>query len=311
MNQGNAPQTIVAALGGNALLKRDESPSAETQRRNARTAATVLSELSIGRRLAVTHGNGPQIGLLALQSPGDPLDILDAESEGQIGYLIEQELRGILGSSRECVTLLTQVEVDAADPAFGNPTKPIGPFYDKKGSEDLARSRGWTFVRIGDQYRRCVASPKPKRILPMDVVRMLVGQGVVTICAGGGGIPVVASAKGRLHGVEAVIDKDLSSALLAKRLGAAVLLILTDVDGVYDRWGEPDARLIRRIAPDALRRFSFAAGSMGPKVEAACDFVAATGGVAAIGAMTDAPAILDGHAGTRITADATVIDYQD
>ncbi len=311
MDQGNASQTVVAALGGNALLKRDETPSAENQRRNAQTAAAVLSRLSGGRRLAVTHGNGPQVGLLALQSPGDPLDILDAESEGQIGYLIEQELRSALGSSRPCVTLLTQVAVDAADPAFGSPTKPIGPFYDKGASEDLARSRGWTFVRVGDQYRRCVASPKPKRILPMDVVRMLVEQGVVTVCAGGGGIPVVASANGRLRGVEAVIDKDLSSALLAKELGAAVLLILTDVDGVYVRWGQPDARLIRRVSPEAMRRFSFAAGSMGPKVDAACDFVAATGGVAAIGAMADAPAILAGQAGTRITADATGIDYRD
>jgi len=311
MDQGNASQTIVAALGGNALLKRDEAPSPENQRRNAETAAAVLSRLSSGRRLAVTHGNGPQVGLLALQCPGDPLDILDAESEGQIGYLTEQELRGALGSSRQCVTLLTQVEVDAADPAFGSATKPIGPFYDKEISEDLAQSRDWTFVRIGDQYRRCVASPKPKRIMPMDVVRMLVEQGVVTICAGGGGIPVVVSANGRLCGVEAVIDKDLSSALLAKELGAEVLLILTDVDGVYVRWGEPDARLIRRISPDAVRRFSFAAGSMGPKVDAACDFVTATGGVAAIGAMADAPAILAGRAGTRITADAAVIDYQD
>jgi carbamate kinase len=311
MDQRNTTQTVVVALGGNALLERDEAPTAENQRRNAHTAAAALSMLSRDWRMAVTHGNGPQVGLLALQSPGDPLDILDAESEGQIGYLIEQELRAVLGPSRQCVTLLTQVEVDPGDPAFSNPTKPIGPLYDKERSEDLARSRDWTFVRIGDRYRRCVASPKPKRILAMDVIRMLVEEDVVTICAGGGGIPIVVLENGRLCGAEAVIDKDLSSARLAKELHAEVLLLLTDVDGVYTRWGEPDARLIRRIAPDALRRFSFAVGSMGPKVDAACEFVETTGGTAAIGTMADAPAILAGHAGTLITADAIVAEYQD
>lgn len=306
---------VVAALGGNALLRRGERPSAANQRRNIRLAAEALGPVAGVHELVITHGSGPQVGLLALQSvsgspgEGDPLDILDAEAEGQIGYLIEQEMRNILGPRKQCVTLLTQIEVDPDDPAFGRPTKPIGPFYGQREALELEKSRGWVFARDRERYRRVVASPRPKRILAIGVIEMLVERGVVTICAGGGGIPAIMTEQGRLVGAEAVIDKDFASALLAREMKADALLMLTDVDGVYARWGEPEARRIRRASPDAVRRLSFAPGSMGPKVEAACEFVEATGGIAGIGALEDASAILGGMAGTTITKEATEIEY--
>ena len=308
---------IVVALGGNALLRRGESPSVENQRRNARIAAQSLRPLCETQRIAVTHGNGPQVGLLALQAASctahEPytLDVLGAETEGQIGYLVEQELRNALGDKRRYATILTQVEVDPEDVSFDNPSKPIGPYYGKQEAEALEQKHNWSFVRIGDQLRRVVPSPRPKRILGMDVIRMLVEQDVLTICAGGGGIPCVVTDDGSLVGVEAVIDKDLVSAFLAKELGAQALLMLTDVDGVYDHWGEPQARRIRRISPNAARNFSFAPGSMAPKVEAACDFVEATGRNAGIGALNDASAILAETAGTLISKTATTIEYWD
>ena len=298
---------IVVALGGNALLRRGEAPTGNNQRRNVRVAAEALAPLVRDHQLVITHGNGPQVGLLALQSaarPADealPLDVLDAETEGMIGYLIEQELSGLLPPDRLCATLLTQIEVDADDPAFRDPSKPIGPIYGEQEARRIARERGWSVARDGEHFRRVVASPRPRRILELGVINQLVDRGVVVICAGGGGIPVVRRADGSLIGVEAVIDKDAASSLLATALEADALLMLTDVDAVYLDWGLAHARPLHDVNVAELRRHRFAAGSMGPKVEAACDFVEAGGGLAGIGALADAQAILDGLAGTRVT----------
>ena len=298
---------IVAALGGNALLRRGEAPTADNQRRNVRVAAEALAPLAWEHQLVITHGNGPQVGLLALQggtSPAGeafPLDILDAETEGMIGYLIEQELTNLLPAGSQCATLLTQIEVDARDPAFCKPSKPIGPVYAAEEAERLARERGWSIARDGEHFRRVVASPRPQRILELGVIERLVDQGVVVICAGGGGIPVVCREDGCLVGVEAVIDKDAASSLLAWQLKADVLLMLTDVDAVYLGWGTAQAHPLRQVAPKVLRRHRFASGSMAPKVQAACDFVDQAGGLAGIGALADARAILQGEAGTLIT----------
>lgn len=300
---------IVIALGGNALLRRGESLTAENQRRNVRIAAEALAPLACQHQLVITHGNGPQVGLLALQGaayqPDEnyPLDILDAETEGQIGYLIEQELSNRLPSGRRCATLLTRIQVDPRDPALQKPTKPIGPVYREAEARRMAREQGWHMAPEGKGYRRVVPSPRPQKILQLSVIELLVGQGVTVICAGGGGIPAVPGEEGHLAGIEAVIDKDLASSLLARELKADALLILTDVAAVWQDWGEPQARPIGRISPPAMRRFSFAPGSMGPKVEAACEFVEATRGMAGIGQLQDAQALLAGEAGTIIAWD--------
>ena len=301
---------VVISLGGNALLRRGEPMTAETQRANVRRAVAAIAEvIAAGHQVVISHGNGPQIGLLALQtaayrrSEGDPLDLLGAETEGAIGYMIEQELENILPKGRPVAALLTQVEVDPRDPAFGDPTKPIGPLYDKAEAETLAAQRGWVVKPDGNKYRRVVASPRPRRIADIGVIRILVEHGVIVICAGGGGIPVVRGAGGGLVGIEAVIDKDWASALLARELGAEALLLLTDVKAVFDGWGSAHPRPFRRTSPQELRRHSFAEGSMRPKVEAACEFVETTGGRAGIGRLSDALAILNGEAGTWITPD--------
>jgi carbamate kinase len=297
---------VVVALGGNALLRRGEPLTAANQRRNIRVAAEALAPIARQHRLVVSHGNGPQVGLLALQSAypraeeAYPLDILDAETEGMIGYLIEQELTGLLPAGARCATLLTQVEVDPDDPAFRHPSKPIGPVYTEAQARRLARERGWHVAPDGVHYRRVVPSPRPRRIFELGVIDLLVSQGVVVICAGGGGIPVLCRADGSLVGVEAVIDKDLASALLARELGADALLMLTDVDGVYAGWGAPGAWRLGRVTPAALRAYTFAPGSMAPKVAAACEFVELTGGCAGIGRLQDAEAILAGSAGTLV-----------
>lgn len=299
---------LVVALGGNALLRRGEPLTAERQRRNVRTAAAALAPLAREHRLVISHGNGPQVGLLALQGaacrPEEsyPLDILDAETEGMIGYLIEQEIANVL-PGRRCATLLTQVEVDPRDPAFRRPAKPIGPLYPEAEARRLARERGWRVARDGSGWRRVVASPRPLRILELPVIELLVEQGVIVVCAGGGGIPVVRRADGSLVGVESVIDKDRASGLLARELKADAFLMLTDVDAVYRGWGTAAAEPIRQATPAGLRRLDFDPGSMGPKVEAACEFVARTGAVAGIGTLDAAAAILAGEAGTLITAD--------
>ena len=296
---------VVVALGGNALLRRGEPMTSENQQANIRTAAQAIAALAKNHNVVIAHGNGPQVGLLALQAEAYkgikpyPLDVLNAETEGMIGYLIEQELRNQL-PDRQVVTLLTQVEVDAADPAFVRPTKPIGVIYTQAEAEKLGAERGWAMAPDGDAYRRVVPSPEPRRILEIGAIQLLVQSGALVICVGGGGIPVVTTPSGAIHGVEAVIDKDLAAALLATSLGSDALLLLTDVDAVYTNWGSANAQPLRQASPNQLRQYSFAAGSMAPKVEAVCRFVEQTGGVAGIGQLGDAIAILEGQAGTAV-----------
>lgn len=297
---------IVIALGGNALLRRGEPMTAENQRANIRVAATAIAAIAEGHQLIVTHGNGPQVGLLALQAaayaqvPPYPLDVLGAESEGMIGYVLEQELAGLLPSGHLIATLLTQVEVDAADPAFAAPTKPIGPVYGREQAAALARDKRWAFAPDGDGVRRVVASPRPKRIMELRPIEGLLAMGCLVICAGGGGIPVRIDEAGRRVGMEAVIDKDHCSALLARELKADRLIIATDVEAVYLDWKTPSQRAVVAASPDALRKVNLPAGSMGPKVEAACDFAEATGKSAVIGALKDLNASLEGRAGTLV-----------
>lgn len=301
---------IVVALGGNALSRRDEPMTAANQRRNVGRAARAVASLASDHELVVTHGNGPQVGLLALQAEAYeaveayPLDVLGAESEGMIGYFIEQELRGSL-PDRELATILTMVEVDRADPAFARATKPIGPMYDDAEAERIRVERGWTLARDGEGWRRVVASPRPKRVLELEAIRMLLERGVIVICTGGGGIPTIRKADDRLEGVEAVIDKDRASALLARELGAEVLVLATDVEAVYTRWGTDEARPMRRASLAELAALTFDPGSMGPKVEAACEFLThggkGTGRRAVIGALDDLAAMVSGAAGTQVT----------
>jgi carbamate kinase len=298
---------IVAALGGNALLKRGEPMTAATQAENVRRAVASLAPLILDdHRLVITHGNGPQVGLLALQAesgPADgayPLDILDAETEGMIGYLIERELQSVLPSGALTACLLTQITVDRHDPALLHPSKPVGPTYTQEVAEGLAAKRGWSIAADGKGWRRVVPSPQPQEILEARVIDMLVTQGVTVICAGGGGIPVIEQGDGSLRGVEAVIDKDLASALLARLLRADRLLLLTDVDAVYLDWGTPAPKPMRHALSSELRPADFAAGSMGPKIEAACRFANETGKSASIGRIEDVRAILAGDAGTTI-----------
>ncbi|MFX0543048.1 carbamate kinase [Roseovarius sp. S4756] len=300
---------VVAAVGGNALLQRGEPLTAEAQRANVRTAAEALAHIvRAGHRLIVTHGNGPQVGLLALQGaaykPDEayPLDVLGAETEGMIGYLIEQELENALGHDHAVATLLTQVVVDPQDPAFREPTKFVGPVYSKDEAEARAKAAGWTIAQDGDHWRRVVPSPKPVEIPDLRVVRLLLDQGVIVICAGGGGIPVMRRADDSMVGIEAVIDKDAASALLAADIGADALLLLTDVDAVYEGFGTEKAQPLRHVTPDEGRALDMPKGSMGPKLIAACDF-ADQGGVAGIGRLADALDILGGTAGTRVSQD--------
>lgn len=298
---------VAAALGGNALIHRGEPMTADNQRANARTAAIALADIAREGDLVVTHGNGPQVGLLALQSLAYtevdpyPLDVLGAESEGMIGYMIEQELDDALAGAKPCVTLLTQVLVDLDDPAFANPTKFIGPVYTHEQADRLAAARGWVVKQDGEYWRRVVPSPQPKEILDIKVVRLLLDNGVVTICAGGGGIPVTYARSGDLVGVEAVIDKDRVGAMLAEQVNADLYLILTDAAAVYEGYGTPDQRAMRSCHPDALGGMTFAAGSMGPKVEAACQFARNTGKPAIIASLADAAAAVRGDAGTTVS----------
>jgi carbamate kinase len=303
---------VVVALGGNALLRRGEPLTAENQRANARVACKALAPVALEHELVISHGNGPQVGLLALQGSSYtevdpyPLDLLGAQTEGMIGYLIQQELGNELPQEKRLASLLTLIEVDPNDPAFEDPTKPIGPIYEQDESERLAKEKGWLFKPDGDSFRRVVPSPLPQRIFGIEPVQWLLEHHAVVICAGGGGIPVMYTdepvpAGRQLVGVEAVIDKDIASALLAKDLRADALAIVTDVDAVYSDWGTPNQRAIRRATPEALAESEFAAGSMGPKVRAACSFVEETGGLAAIGSIEDTPALLRGEAGTIVT----------
>lgn len=297
---------IVAALGGNAILKRGEAATAEVQRANIRRAAESLAPLvRAGHRLVVTHGNGPQIGLLALRSAQgqetDPLDVLGAETEGMIGYVIEQELGNVLPGGQLIATLLTQTRVNARDPAFASSSKPIGPVYDEATAAAMAKERAWTIGRDGAGWRRLVASPQPVEILEARVIELLVGQGVIVICTGGGGIPVIRTATGAYVGVEAVVDKDLASALLARQLRADLLMLLTDVEAVFENWGQPTQRALKQVRPQELDPRKFAAGSMRPKIEAAIGFTNETGRPAAIGSLERASKIVEGLSGTRIS----------
>ncbi len=296
---------LVVALGGNALSRRNEPADLETQRGRVRAAVAALAPVAQHHTLLLTHGNGPQVGLLALQAaaylqgPTVPLDVLVAESQGMIGYLLEQELRNAL-PEREVATVLTLVEVDPEDPAFRAPTKPIGPLYPALEGERLGRERAWAMVREQGGLRRAVPSPAPRRVLELGVIRHLLDRRLVVICGGGGGVPVVALPGGAIRGVEAVIDKDHTAALLAEGVGADALLLLTDAPCVFEDFGTSRQRPIRAARASDLKERTFECGSMGPKVEAACRFVERTGGWAAIGALEDAGAIACRKAGTLI-----------
>ena len=299
---------VVAALGGNALLRRGEPLTAEAQRANVKIAAESLAEIiRAGHQLVVTHGNGPQVGLLALQGaaykPDEayPLDVLGAETEGMIGYIIEQELENALDHNRPVATLLTQVLVDKNDPAISNPTKFVGPVYEREEAETKAEAAGWHIAQDGDKWRRVVPSPKPLEIPDMRVLQLLLEQGVVVICAGGGGIPILRRENGSMIGIEAVIDKDAASALLASQLGADALLLLTDVDAIYRDFGKDTAAPIHKLTLDEARKLDLPAGSMGPKMDAACNF-AESGGISGIGRLEDALDILKLRAGTCVAS---------
>ncbi|WP_128683610.1 carbamate kinase [Actinomyces qiguomingii] len=298
---------IVAALGGNALMRRGERPDARTQITNVKRAAKALAALAEEHELIITHGNGPQVGTLALQSANDerlsepyPFDTLGAQTQGMIGYWILQAMQNAL-PGRHIASLISQTLVLAGDPAFNNPTKFVGEVYDQPTAQALAAERGWTVKPDGTHWRRVVPSPKPQRFIETRMARTLLQAGAIVICSGGGGIPVIRNAQGKLEGVEAVVDKDLTAAVLAEHLEADALLILTDVDGVRTDFGTPNEQRIDRATPASLRALNLPAGSMGPKVEAVCRFVELTGDMAAIGRLQDTTAIINGTAGTIIT----------
>ncbi len=299
---------ILVALGGNALLKRGEPMTAAAQRANIHQAALALAPIAEHHQLVLSHGNGPQVGLLALQASAYkdveayPLDILDVQTEGMIGYLIEQELGNLVPKDVPLATILTMIEVDRDDPAFANPTKFVGPVYDDDAATALSEEKGWTFKRDGSKLRRVVPSPAPKRIFEIRPIRWLLDHGTIVICTGGGGIPTAwaPDADRTLGGVEAVIDKDLASELLAREVDAELFIMATDVDGVYEGWGTPNQRRLDQVTPDELRNHTFPAGSMGPKVESAIRFADATGGRSAIGSLADIGRIVEGRAGTNV-----------
>ena len=308
---------VVVALGGNALLRRGQTMTISNQRENIGVACDHLAPIAQSHELVVSHGNGPQIGLLALTeaayeaTPDAPLDVLGAETQGMIGYLIEQELGNRLPFEQPLVTLLTMIEVDPVDPAFSDPTKPIGPLYTEANAEALAAEQGWTFKRDGDSMRRVVPSPAPKRIFEHRPIRWMLDSGCVVICAGGGGIPTAYDNDRQLRGVEAVIDKDHASGLLARDIEADLLIMATDASAVFVDFGTPSQKAIAEAHPDALADLldEFAAGSMLPKVLAACDFARATGKAAVIGALADIDAMLAGTAGTRVATDNPGVTY--
>ena len=297
---------VVIAVGGNALLRRKQVATAQNQLDNVRVAARGLAAVARTQELIVVHGNGPQVGLLALQAeaypevPAYPLDMLGAETDGLIGYLLEQEIGNALGSRRSVATLLTRIEVEPDDAAFDAPSKPIGPLYDAARAEALRRERGWTMASDGDGWRRVVPSPAAREIVDARPIAWLLQRGAAVICGGGGGIPVARDAQGRWHGVEAVIDKDDCAALIAERLEADRLVIATDVEAVYARWGTPAQRAWHEATVAELEREVFPAGSMRPKVSAACRFVRRTGHQAAIGSLDAIEALVAGEGGTRV-----------
>lgn len=301
---------VVVALGGNALQKRGEPMTVESQRANVKTACEALAPVALDHELVISHGNGPQVGLLALQAASYeeassyPFDVLGAQTEGMIGYFIEQELGNLLPFETPFATILTMVEVDPNDPAFRNPTKFVGPVYEKDEADRLKAEKGWVFKQDGAKWRRVVPSPLPRRIFEIRPIQWMLEKGTVVICAGGGGIPTMYDpAKHRwLTGIEAVIDKDLASELLAREVDADLFVIATDVDAVYLDWGKPEQRKLGMVTPAELRSYNFPAGSMGPKVEAAAQFVERTGKRAAIGSLAEIGEIVAGTAGTNVVA---------
>jgi len=309
---------ILIALGGNALLRRGQSLTAENQLDNIKRATAQIAQLAEKHQLVLTHGNGPQIGLLAVQNAAQesvkpyPLDLLGAETDGMIGYLLEQELSNLLSPEKIVATLLTRIEVSANDPAFLNPTKPIGAMYTQAEAEHLRTEKHWVIKADGDGFRRVVASPKPLKILGLEPILWLLEHHVIVIAAGGGGIPVALSEDGYGHnGVNAIIDKDLCSALLAEKIAVDILVIVTDVEAVFVDWGKPTQRAIRRISPADFSQLEFPDGSMGPKVEAACQFVKTTGNPAVIGSLEQILELIDGKAGTWVCSDCPVPIYHD
>lgn len=306
---------VVVALGGNALLQRGQELTAQNQRDNIRVAARQLATIHENHELVIAHGNGPQVGLLALMDAAYtevdpyPLDMIGAQSVGMIGYVIEQELGNLIPFDDHIVTILTQVLVDPADPAFQNPTKPVGPIYDAQQAEQLQKEKGWSIKPDGEHFRRVVPSPLPQRIIEIEAIRMLVDNGVVVICAGGGGIPNAYDKNKKLYGVEAVIDKDLASGLLSNELEAEMFVMLTDVPAVYLDFGTDKQRAIKAAHPDAIEELDFAAGSMGPKVMGACKFARETGCKSTIGQLSDLTGIMSLEAGTLISKDVKGIEY--
>ena len=298
---------IVIALGGNALLRRGEEMTADNQRENIRIAARSLAPIIEEHEVVISHGNGPQVGLLSLQSAAYkeveeyPLDILGAQTQGMIGYMIEQELGNLLPIEKPIASILTMVEIDPEDPAFSNPTKPIGPVYSEKEAKQLAENKGWDIRRDGEYWRRVVPSPEPHRIFELRPIHWLLEKGTVVICAGGGGIPTSYVNKGKLEGVEVVIDKDKASSLLAFELDDDLLIIATDTDGVYVDWGSDSQEIISRTTPEEIGQYTFDKGSMGPKVEAACSFVERSGQRAVIGSLGDIKKMVNSLAGTQFT----------
>jgi carbamate kinase len=312
---------VIVALGGNALLHRGDLMTVDKQRENVRIACKELAPIASEHELVLSHGNGPQVGLLALQSaayekeahvPTYPLDVLGAQTQGMIGYMIEIEMGNLLPFEKPIATMLTMIEVDADDPAFENPTKFIGPIYTQEESEALAAEKGWVFKKDGDNHRRVVPSPRPKRVFELQQIKWLLDQGCLVVCGGGGGIPTTYLPGRKLTGVEAVIDKDHASGLLARDLQADFFVMATDVDAVYVDWSKPTQRSISRASPAALMAIQeqFPDGSMRPKVVAACEFVQATGGKASIGALTDVAEMMAEERGTIVTSEVSGIEYQ-
>lgn len=296
---------VVIALGGNALLRRGERADADVQMANVRIASKAVAEIAKEHNVVLTHGNGPQVGLLALQADAYkdvtpyPFDVLGAESQGMIGYMVAQCVGNDL-PDRQVVNIITQTEVDPKDPAYTDPRKFVGPVYDKETAEKLAAERGWTIAADGKYFRRVVPSPQPKKIVEIETIRQLVDSGAMVIASGGGGIPVVRNEQGKLEGSEAVIDKDMSASIMADELDADALLILTDAPSIALDWGTPDQKEIKEVSPEKLKEYSFAKGSMGPKVEAVCRFANTGKGFGAVGRLEDALDILNGKAGTII-----------
>jgi carbamate kinase len=310
---------VVLALGGNALLQRGQPMTAPVQRQNIRNAVQALVPVAMAHQLVLSHGNGPQVGFLSLQQAAYqhflsettrepfesyPFDVLGAETEGMIGYMIEQELGNLLPDDIPLATILTMIEVDPQDPAFNNPTKFIGPPYEEPAARKVMTEKDWFFRKDGNKWRRVVPSPKPLRIREIRPIQWLLERGTIVICAGGGGIPTISKPGSalKLTGVEGVIDKDLASGLLARELGADMFVMVTDTPGVYLDYQTPDAFLVRHTTPGELRKYGdqFPSGSIGPKVIAACDFVETTGKTAVIGHISDIEKLFTGEAGTIV-----------